>query len=129
MPLMALAIVVLFGCAKEETTTAALSAENQQVEESTASIFRMNFDYPELGFEAVSLESLKSNSGSAASTRSNHPHTNGHYTSQNGNTLTFSAIQNNGGVHGQVTGTGEFFDIRMSSECIVVEGNQAVLSG
>lgn len=130
MPLMILGMIVLLGCAKEEILPIKQSADIQQVEEVLPSLYSFSLADKEISFEAVSLESLQAYPASKATMRSN-PHTNGHYTSNNNDTLTltFSAMQNNGGVHGQSRVTGVSYDIHMSSECLEVDGNQAVFSG
>ena len=56
---------------------------------------------------------------------------NGHFTIQSGSSLSFSAMENNGGVHGQshFNGAGNLIKAHFDSDCIVVVGNQAYFGG
>ncbi len=126
MPFVAL--LVILGCAKQETPP---SIPDHQMEEIISpNVYHFNIDENEINFEAVSLESLKSNSIATVTTRSNHPHSNGHFSAVDGAaTFSYSVMQNNGGVHGHINMGGINWDMQLSSECIVVEGNNAVFAG
>lgn len=133
IPLMALALVILVGCAKEEITTAALSTADQQVEES--SVWVMNTDGDSPVWEAVTsdeLQSTQSYSGSSATSRSNSAHTHGDL-AFNVYSLSWSGTENNGGPHGSAiveqTWSGGIAQFILETACVSVEGNEAVYVG
>ncbi len=126
---MTLALVILFGCAKEETTTAI--ADNQQVDESSVYVLNASGDSPT--WEVISLDELpstQSSSGSATNrdNNGNSVHTHGSL-GPNSQPFVWSGTENNGGPHGSAYlefGPGQ---ITMVTECIRVEGNEAVYGG
>lgn len=130
-PLFILALVVLVGCAKEETTPTV--ADNQQVEEP-GSVWTMNNDSDSPTWEVISLDELPSNSSSSATTRTNSAHAHGNYTGfGGGTTISFSGTENNGGAHGsaeihQVSGPFEAHYL-LETTSMVVDGNYAIYGG
>lgn len=125
-------LFLITGCINETPNPAepALSEEN-------VIMYRMDGNMED--YKTFSIESLIANQGSlianqgtkAISARLINPSANGHFTNPlGGNAHTFSIMQNNGGVNGAYIIKGGFIgEINMTSECIVVEGNRAVVSG
>lgn len=73
------------------------------------------------------LRALFSTNGATANQRNpSNASANGHFTSPLGTTITFSAIQNNGGVHGQGLFVNENQDLHLETTCVSVDGNVAV---
>lgn len=130
IPLMTLALLVLFGCAKEETTPNAVSTDNQNVGESSVWVINANSDSPV--WESVSQDDLQSNSSASATSRSNSAHTHGNFTG-GALTITFSGTQNNGGPHGSaefIQSFGPFTaHVILETYCVSVDGNEAVYGG
>lgn len=118
-------LFLITGCINESPNPAepALSEEN-------VIMYRMDGNVED--FKTFSIESLIANQGTKAiNARSINLSANGHFTNPLGdNKHTFSIMQNVGGVNGAYIIKGGFIgEIHMTSECIVVEGNRAVVSG
>ena len=132
---MALALLILVGCAKEETTTAALSTADQQVEETSGSAYLFNFTGENPVLEIISEDELQSNSSSNATTRSNSVHAHGdfHGYGPEGE-ISFSGTQNNGGAHGsaevQITfGPFGTAHVIMETVSLISDGEDKVVYG
>jgi hypothetical protein len=126
IPLSAFAIILLFGCVKEETMFAV--NENQLVEKSIDYVF--NLDGDNLTWEQVIPDELSSTPGSSSSvsTRAN----NNNSVHMHGNffgPVEFSATVNNGGTHGGATLNLGPFVFTTETQCILAEDNEAVYGG
>ena len=76
----------MYSCSKDSSTLTNESPDLENVE------FQMATLEGEFLNSSISLEELKSNSGSQVSTRSSEDsHSNGHFTTQDGNTVTYSS--------------------------------------
>lgn len=129
IPLMALALIILVGCAKEETTPTV--ADNQQAEKSSLWILNTDGDSPV--WEITTQDGQSSHSGRATS-RSNSAHAHGNYTAFGGSTtISFSGTENNGGVHGSAEVQQAFgpFEAHylLETTSMVVDGNYAIYGG
>lgn len=129
IPLMALALVILVGCAKEEMTTTV--ADNQQAEKSSLWILNTDGDNPV--WEITTQDEQSSNSDRATS-RSNSAHAHGNYTGFGGSTtISFSGTENNGGVHGSADVQQAFgpFEAHylLETTSMVVDGDYAIYGG
>jgi hypothetical protein len=133
-PLMALALLVLVGCAKEETIPV-----NQQSEETNGTTNVLTLEGDNWIWNALALDEListHSNSG-AISNRGNSAHTHGNIHDFGGSGLTtFSGTQNNGGSHGsaeiQFSAMGGNLHIKLETSSVVILGadeNEAVYGG
>jgi hypothetical protein len=129
IPLMALALLILVGCAKEEMIPT--MADNQQSEESSIWVINTNSETPV--WEVVTLNAQSSNSAGVTS-RSNSAHAHGNYTGfGGGTTISFSGTENDGGAHGsaevqQVSGPFEAHYL-LETTSMVVDGNYAIYGG
>lgn len=135
IPLMTFAIIILFGCAKEEVTSTSLITDKQQVNETSSSAYVFNFDSDSPTWEVISLDELPSSLTTSVTTRSNSAHTHGDFTGYGGTTtITFSGTQNNGGSHGfaeVIQSFGPFLShVVLETECVVViNENEAIYGG
>lgn len=122
--------LVLIGCSKENPILVEPAA-SERISDGNVYMYKMDGNVTD--FNTISIESLKANqsTNNVVSTRGNNSSANGHFTNPLGdNVHTFSIMQNNGGVNGNYIIKGGFIgEINMTSECIVVEGNRAVVSG
>jgi len=126
---MSIGLLLLAGCSIEKSDT--------QIEEITGDIaFVLNSSGESLVLEAVSLDEIQKNNSNAYTTsaRGNSAHTHGDY-NDGMISLSWSGTQNNGGTHG--SGVAElligepfgFVSLTMETECVIVEGNEAVYGG
>jgi hypothetical protein len=126
MPLMALALVFLIGCAKEETTPSFLNTDVQQLDKINSFVLNLDGDIPV--WQAATLEevpSTQSNSRPATYRgNGNSAHTHGDFPG-----VEFSGTQNNGGTHGSATLNLGPWTFTCETECVMIEGNEAVYGG
>ena len=127
--LIAFALVVLYGCAKEES--------NVVIEEQSADLVWAfnNLDGVQ-EWETMSINELPSNSDftTTRGNNGNSAHTHGDYTFDI-TSFSWSGTQNNGGTHG--SGISEFrfgppfgtVYLTLATECVTVDGNEAVYGG
>lgn len=125
IPLMALALLVLVGCAKEETIPT--MADHQQVEESGAFVLSLEGDNPV--WEYVTLEEPVTSSVSWRENEGNSGHMHGEIIYGGISMAVFSGTQNNGGAHGSATLNIRGRNFTLETECVMVEGNEAVYGG
>lgn len=129
--LMALALVVLYGCAKEES--------NDQIEEQSSDLVWVfnNLDGEFQTWETMLINELPSNSDvtTIRGNNGNSAHTHGDYTFGI-TSFSWSGTQNNGGTHGSGVSVwilGPPFNttlyLTLDTECVTVEGNEAVYGG
>lgn len=112
---MALVIAVLFGCAKEETTS--------QLEASGAFVFKTDGDSPV--WEYVTLEEPAISPVAQRDNQGNSAHMHGDFPAS----PYFSGTQNNGGTHGSATLTVSGVTLTLETECVMVDGTEAVYGG
>ena len=121
--LIAFALVFFYGCNKQETRP---SGDNQQQQEPNA--FVLNFDGENPVWELATLDMqtfTASNSGSSSTRENgNSVHAHGDFSG-----VVFSGTQNNGGPHGSATLNLGPFVFTCETECLMVEGNEAVYGG
>jgi len=120
-------------CDKE---TEVLDTTNQDVEEIIASVEVLALN-PITGESKVVTIEKEENESSIVELRGP-VSANGHYNffhpdyGESSITYTFSAVENNGGVHGSANVHGLFpgiSDFKMTIDCILVEGNRATIGG
>lgn len=125
-PLFILALVILIGCAKEETTPTV--ADNQQVDESVAYEYVFHQSDDGGSWELTTIDAQEYTTGTTASSRSNSAHAHADYIG-----IVFNGTENNGGTHGSaywvVNGPAGLVEMTMETECVMVEGNEAVYGG
>jgi hypothetical protein len=114
---------MVYGCNTEELDL----TSDQKVDDSSVYIFNSSGDNPI--WEAVSQDDLlitQSNSGSAInrSNNGNSGHTHGDFPG-----VEFSGTQNNGGTHGSATVSLGPNTYTLETECVMVDGNEAVYGG
>jgi hypothetical protein len=122
--LIAFALVVFYGCNKQESHP---SADNQQVEVPNALVLHFEGENPV--WELVTLEepTLDQGNSGASSTRDNggnSVHAHGDFPG-----AIFSGTQNNGGTHGSATLNLGPYTFTCETECLMVEDNEAVYGG
>lgn len=126
--LIAFALVIFYGCNKQETNPA---ADNQQVNVSNVTIHSINFDGEPIGSTVFTLEEVNNNTGSTSTLKANNnQHANGHFHTQLGSVISFSIMVNNGGVHGSVNMQlygGQV--LKLNSTGLAIEGNQGAGGG
>jgi len=128
--LVAIALVFFYGCNKEKTE---LTPNDQQVVKSGSTGYIVSFDENGAHVQQtvkISKEDLQNYTPSPTASRSNSNHANGHFSYVNDvgdveGTITFSAVQNNGGIHGQVVVNG-LVSFHGETNCLMVDGNKAV---
>ena len=117
--LFAFSFLLMYSCTKDSSTLTNESPDLENVE------FQMATLEGEFLNSSISLEELKSNSGSQVSTRSSEDsHSNGHFNTQDGNTVTYSSGEDgelgNFIIKGNVNFKGDVL-------CATVEGNRDVI--
>lgn len=126
LPFIAFAVILLFGCAKEEVSLAA--DENQQAEESIIYVFDIEADVMNWRLvspdELLSMPSIQSNSGNVSTRNNNSVHMHGEVPF-----FEFSATVNDGGTHGGATMYLGPFTFTSETDCIISEGNSALYGG
>jgi hypothetical protein len=127
--LLAFAFVFFYGCNKQESIK---TAADQQFESSSVTIYAVDLDGGLSNGTALSIS--KSDQGidhASALKANNNQQANGHFNTQGGAVVTFSAMVNSGGIHGNVDitfgGTGG--KIKLNTTGLVVESNQATIGG
>lgn len=121
--LISIGLIVLAGCSKDES--------NEQITEATANLFWVyNLDGKSQAGETIAIEKLQSDQEITYNRgNDNSAHTHGNIPGK----FEFSGTQNNGGTHGSATVTvnGPFglTVLTLETECIMVEGNEAVYGG
>jgi len=111
-------LLLLAGCSKENDST--------QIEEQTGDlVWVYNLDGILLTQETPSINELQSNSGVIPKRgNGNSAHTHGDFPG-----VEFSGTENNGGAHGSATVSLGPFRFTLETECVMVEGNEAVYGG
>jgi hypothetical protein len=125
IPLMALALLILVGCAKEETTP--IVADDQQVDETSFYAFYYEGDNPvweRMTFDEQSDNNTSLDDGGARDNNGNSGHMHGSF-----NSVEFSATENNGGTHGGATLSLGPWTFSSDTECVMVDDNEAVYGG
>lgn len=115
---MSVALLFLAGCSKENADT--------QIEEQSADlVWVYNFEGKLLTKETPPLNGLPS-VADATNNRGNgnSAHTHGDFPG-----VVFSGTENNGGAHGSATASLGPFTFTLETECVMVEGNEAVYGG
>ncbi len=130
--LLSLVILFFFGCEKEKNalndTNNYESLDYQNFNEIFA--FNLNGEGQLEIINKISLSDLESINKSKVSTRSkNYASANGHFNTPFGSTMTFSAIENMGGTHGQIHLVNASLDVQMNTTCVAVYENKAVFQG
>lgn len=119
--LFAFSFILMYSCTKDSSTLTNESPDLENVEFQMATLEGEFIN----ASASISLEELKSNSGSQVSTRSSEDsHSNGHFTTQDGNTITYSSGED-----------GELGNFKMKGNlnfkgdvlCAAVEGNRVVI--
>ena len=119
---MAIGLLFLSGCSNEDSS--------DQIEQSiVVSDFVFNFDGLGLTWKAISLNEIPSNQNSSKSSitkvnKGNSSHAHGNFPG-----VEFSGTENNGGAHGSATVSLGPNTYTCGTECIMVEGNEAVYGG
>ena len=128
---MAIGLLVLTGCSKEESNEPTLNEVSD-----TAYVLRMDGSNPT--WESVSVKDIKGNSEAAIQRNNgNSAHMHGEFTGFGGGiSMNFSGTENNGGTHGSATmyqTLGAPFnttvEITMETECVMLDGNEGVYGG
>lgn len=129
--LMAFALILAYGCQKQETIS---TAANQQTEESGTSVWVFNSNSDNPSWAVIQISELQGSSTSSTLKKGNSAHTHGDLTGYGGSTtITFSGTQNNGGSHGsaeifQVSGPFTAHYI-LETASVYVDGNEAIYGG
>lgn len=119
---MSIGLLLVTGCSKEEFSN--------KMEESNAELnFVFKLDGNSSNWEEISPGEAPSNQNSLsiATTKAN----NGNSVHAHGSFpgVVFSGTQNNGGAHGSATVNLDPFIFTLETECVMVEGNEAVYGG
>jgi hypothetical protein len=124
----ALILCVMSSC---ESDTNLAPKNTGQIEVQDIELFRVSLESLDLQMGPVDFNANKKDASTRITLRSNsNIKTNGHYNTVGGHTITFSAIQNSGGVHGNGHITGPYYiDVDFKSACINKIGNRATIGG
>lgn len=109
---MSISLIVLTGCSKEDS--------NEQIVETTSDlVWVYSLDGTLLTQETASTNVLpgRSNNGNSAHAHGDFPG------------VEFSGTENNGGAHGSATVSLGPWTFTLETECVMVEGNEAVYGG
>jgi hypothetical protein len=113
---MSIGLLLLAGCSKENTDT--------QIEEQTSDlVYVFNLDGKSNAWETTSINEQPINTD-ATYNRGNSAHAHGDFPG-----VEFSGTQNNGGTHGSATVNFGPATFTLETECVMVEGNEAVYGG
>ena len=116
---MSVALLMLAGCSKEKADT--------QIEEQTSDIvYVFNFDEESQDWEMSTIDEPQNDSGVILErgNNGNSAHAHGDFFNQE-----FSGTENNGGTHGSATLALGPWVFTCETECVMVEGNEAVYGG
>ena len=124
--LLAFAIVFIYGCEKSDLNS---TSENKNVENSNAITYVFNLEDESASWELTDLRDVSGISSYGELKQSNSAHTHGNIP----NLIVFSGTHNNGGTHGSATATingpsGTTY-LTMETECVMVDGSEAVYGG
>ena len=120
--LLGLLSLSLMSCDKEQE----ISHSNNNGSDNI--LYKVHLQDGYTSIEGITVDQAK---GEQFNTRGQNHSSNGHFTIQSGSSLSFSAMENNGGVHGQshFDGAGNLILAHFKSDCIVVVDNQAYFGG
>ena len=124
-------LALLFGCNKEESALTIESLDAQKQGEFSTWILNLDGESPV--WEVTTIREQQSHSDSVIpKANGNSVHTHGDYATAS-YSLSWSGTQNNGGAHGSAYFEQTFgpttVQVTMETECIMVEGNEAVYGG
>ena len=116
---MSIGLLLLAGCSKENTDT--------QIEEQTSDlVYVFNLDGESQAWEMSTIDEPLNDSGVILErgNNGNSAHAHGDFPG-----VVFSGTQNNGGTHGSATASLGPWTFTLETECVMVEGNEAVYGG
>lgn len=123
--LLALPLMLIYACEKEGIAPAAV---DQLEEASSSSTWVFNSNSEATGWELITMEEpvtsplvMRGNGNSA--------HMHGEIITGGASYAVFSGTQNNGGTHGSATLNIRGRNFTLETECVMVEGNEAVYGG
>ena len=120
--------MLMWGCSKESVSKGSDVFELHQT--GVEGLYRADFNGTTSALMDTILEAAMADYESVVTLRNPNKAASGHYLTQQGHTVTFSAMENNGGVHGAGRVTGPFFiELRWRTACIEVVGNRATVAG
>jgi hypothetical protein len=126
--LLVLSLIILTGCTKDGSLE---QTELQTID----SVFALNQFDGSATWEALQIDELQNSADRTYSTNGENAHANGYYqpTSRDAMTITWSGTQNGNGARGSARiqqSTPNFsFHLVLETECVMVDGNQAVYGG
>lgn len=122
-------LALLAGCTLEESIVP-LPANSNQPGKNTSILNRMEFNTAIPVVQLIPASALQKGSNSYLSPRTSANHSaNGHFSPLEDYPGTFSAMQNNGGIHGNAILNLPWAGIRLEIECLIVDENIAVIEG
>ncbi len=126
---LTLTVVILFnyGCNSEEFEKSDMNVDSEQIDMRTpVGVYNFDIDGNPVEISTFKLEYFDD----MRSVRSqNNQSINGHFTNQSGSTTTLSAMQNNGGAHGNILISGGFGSFRLDVLCVWNEDNVGMAGG
>ncbi len=126
IPLFTVALF-LFGCAKDEINPSSHSTPSMTTEDESAFVLTLEDGIPTWTLVTIEEKSNAQHTSSVVTTRSNNggtAHTHGDFPG-----VEFSGTQNNGGTHGAATANFGPLTMSMETECVMVDGQEAVYGG
>jgi hypothetical protein len=132
--LMVFSLFLLMGCSKDELNTGTPGAmDHQQIGQlSDVRLISFSGNAPVVVLSSQDLQNTNLPSAFMVSPRTANHHLNGHFSpflDPNEVDVTLSAMENNGGIHGNGQVKSWFLDFNMSTECLTVVGNEAIYGG
>ena len=93
-------------------------------------LFKGNLDAPDVIFYEVEIDDIAKAFEQTIDLRNPNTVVTGHYNTRGGHTVTLSAIENHGGVHGKGRITGSvYIDVKFDVDCVTKVGNRATVGG
>lgn len=130
--LMTVSLLFFYGCDNEdfESSDSNINSEFQGVLKSPIGVYNLDKEGNPLEVKTITVEELQAEIRSMGSLKaSSNQSINGHFTNQNGTVVTLSAMQNPGGVHGNMIQKGAFGTIKFDALCVWNEGNVGMAGG
>jgi len=125
-----LPLILLFGCTQEQIDT--ITSTDIQTIEKSSPVTLINFSSASGTIQRISMADLKYNSLPQLSPRaSSNISVNGHFSplAEPQVYVTLSGMENSSGVHGTGQVKSSFLDFNMETECLIVDGNEAIYGG
>jgi hypothetical protein len=125
---VALAVTVLLSaCGSDRISEGQKSFSNTDYQ---SGLIKCDLDSPDVIYHEVEIDEIANASEQSIDFRNPNTVVTGHYNTRGGHTVTLSAIENHGGIHGKGRITGPvYIDVKFDVDCVTKVGNRATVGG